>query len=400
MPRKGPLSRRLANPQSTRAAAASRDRDARRNLHSPRGTSIARSECSTRSWRRSRITPRLNGCASASPIEPHPRKSAKAGAAGGETTPPEWIAKPEVRRRSRCARGSGGAGSEHRERRRLRRRRGASPARYEIDEVVAIAVDPRTIYLYWEIRPTTLAHARKRTPEGRLAIRIVSVLAGLRRPITRKREINVDALHGDLYVHDIEPGSHVRVAIGWLASSFEEPFAVGIEVAAPQAHYRSKRPVSLPLRDGAPKPTPEATWSVCRRCRQAWQPVLQSPPSDPMRAASRPTAPIYVPRGGPTPPPYGGAHRRASPDTPAHPRRRQRSRLGDGGVRARERASREAAPATSLDWEAAAAARAAAPAKSSAAVPAISAGVSRGRIARIDGRDGRSAATPKRRCSE
>ena len=173
------------------------------------------------------------------------------------------------------------------------------PIRYEVDEVVAIAVDPQTIYLYWEIRPTTLAHARKRMPEGRLAIRVLSVLASWDGPITRKREINVDALHGDLYVHDIEPGSHVRVAIGWLASSFE-PFAVGMEVAAPQALPIETAGVPAVARWRAEGDTGDV--GALAPVSSAWQPVLQSPPPDnTVRASTLASTPVYVPRGGPTP---------------------------------------------------------------------------------------------------
>lgn len=109
------------------------------------------------------------------------------------------------------------------------------PSRYEVDEVVGIAVDPRTLYLYWEVRPTTLAHARARRPDGHLAIRVMSVLPSWDGPLTRTRDLPVDALHGDIYVHDVDPGSNVRVSVGWIADGFQ-PFAVGIEVAAPKEH--------------------------------------------------------------------------------------------------------------------------------------------------------------------
>jgi hypothetical protein len=109
-----------------------------------------------------------------------------------------------------------------------------APERYEVDEVVAIAVDPTRIYLYWEVRPATLAHARKRQPDGRLAIRIFSVLGTWEGPITRTRDMPIDALQGDLYVRDVEPGANIRVSIGWLAATFE-PFAVGVEISAPRA---------------------------------------------------------------------------------------------------------------------------------------------------------------------
>ena len=42
----------------------------------------------------------------------------------------------------------------------------ALPARYDVDEVVAIAVDPSTFYVYWEVRATTFAHMAAEAPGG------------------------------------------------------------------------------------------------------------------------------------------------------------------------------------------------------------------------------------------
>ncbi|APR86039.1 Cobalamin biosynthesis protein BluB [Minicystis rosea] len=109
------------------------------------------------------------------------------------------------------------------------------PQRYEVDEVVAIAVDPRTIYIYWEIRPTTLAHARAGRPDGQLALRIASVTASWEGPVVDKRDLHVDALYGDRFLRDVQPGSNVRVSIGWKSGAGFEPLAVGAEVTAPRA---------------------------------------------------------------------------------------------------------------------------------------------------------------------
>jgi hypothetical protein len=109
------------------------------------------------------------------------------------------------------------------------------PQRYEVDEVVAIAVDPRTIYLYWEVRPTTLAHARAEHPEGTLCVRIASVTASWEGPVVDTRDLHVDALYGDRFIRDVQPGSNVRVSIGWKSVAGFEPLAVGAEVTAPRA---------------------------------------------------------------------------------------------------------------------------------------------------------------------
>jgi hypothetical protein len=109
----------------------------------------------------------------------------------------------------------------------------ALPERYNVDEIVAIAVDPRTIYLYWEVRATTLARAQARRPDGLLGVRIVGVIASWSGPVVQIRDLRVDALYGDRFVHEVEPGSNVRVSVGWKAGGDFEPFAVGVEVTVP-----------------------------------------------------------------------------------------------------------------------------------------------------------------------
>jgi len=110
---------------------------------------------------------------------------------------------------------------------------GALPDRYDVDEIVALAVDPRTLYFYWEVRPKTLARAQSRRPGGQLCVRIASVAASWEGPIVETRDEQIDSLHGDRFVGEIKPGSNIRVSIGWRDSDHFEPFAVGVEVTAP-----------------------------------------------------------------------------------------------------------------------------------------------------------------------
>ena len=125
------------------------------------------------------------------------------------------------------------------------------PERYDVDEVVAIAVDPTTIYVYWEVRPTTMARARARRPEGQLALRVMSVTPSWDGPLAQTRDLRIDPLFGDLFVRELPPGANVRVSVGWrgaarraaaghdTVSSAEhpdfEPFAVGLEINAPRS---------------------------------------------------------------------------------------------------------------------------------------------------------------------
>jgi hypothetical protein len=108
------------------------------------------------------------------------------------------------------------------------------PERYDVDEVVGIAVDPTRAYLYWEVRPATLAHLRARRPQGALVVRLVEVAPTWDGPATRVRDLRADALYGDGFVRDLEPGSHVRVSIGWLSASAFDPIAVGVELTMPR----------------------------------------------------------------------------------------------------------------------------------------------------------------------
>jgi len=59
------------------------------------------------------------------------------------------------------------------------------------------------------------------------------VPASLSGPLVQIRDLRVDALHGDRFVRELEPGSNVRVSVGWHDEGEFEPFAVGIEVMVP-----------------------------------------------------------------------------------------------------------------------------------------------------------------------
>ncbi|WP_437631842.1 tetratricopeptide repeat protein [Sorangium sp. So ce854] len=118
------------------------------------------------------------------------------------------------------------------------------PARYDVDEIVGLAVDPETLYLYWEVRPKTLARARARRPEGHLVVRVVAVLPSWERPVVEQRDLAIDALFGDMFVRDVPAGAHLRMCTGWLAGDVFEPFAVGLEVAAPRALPVAPRPAA------------------------------------------------------------------------------------------------------------------------------------------------------------
>jgi len=89
------------------------------------------------------------------------------------------------------------------------------PPRYDVDECVAIPVDPRTLYVYWEVRQRTLEYVRTSRPEGSIALRVVIVVPTWEGPRTSVRDYDPGVALGDLFVRDLPPGSVVRAAIGW-----------------------------------------------------------------------------------------------------------------------------------------------------------------------------------------
>jgi hypothetical protein len=89
------------------------------------------------------------------------------------------------------------------------------PPRYDVDECVAIPVDPRTLYIYWEVRDRTLEYVRAERPAGTIALRIVVVVPTWDGPRSSVRDHDVHATLGDFFEHDLPAGCIVRVAIGY-----------------------------------------------------------------------------------------------------------------------------------------------------------------------------------------
>lgn len=109
------------------------------------------------------------------------------------------------------------------------------PPRYEVDEIVALPVDPRTLYVYWEAREETLREARAEAEDGKLVVRVVAVTASWEGPVVHTRDIEVQATVGDWFVRDLPEGAIVRAALGWQSSLGFQPIAVALEIGAPPA---------------------------------------------------------------------------------------------------------------------------------------------------------------------
>jgi hypothetical protein len=95
-------------------------------------------------------------------------------------------------------------------------------------------------------------------------VRVATVIATWEGPVLDARDMHVDALYGDRFLRDIQPGSNVRVSIGWRSGAGFEPFAVGSEVTAPRmvpvesvaqevARFEAD-PVVMPFQSRSPEP--------------------------------------------------------------------------------------------------------------------------------------------------
>ena len=88
------------------------------------------------------------------------------------------------------------------------------PERYDVDEVVLMPVDPKTVFAYWEVRETSVTQAREQAA-GKLILRIVAVTASWEGPSVETRDIEVREPVGDWFVRDLPPGAVLRAALGW-----------------------------------------------------------------------------------------------------------------------------------------------------------------------------------------
>ena len=89
------------------------------------------------------------------------------------------------------------------------------PPRYDVDECVAIPVDPSTLYVYWEVRDRTLDYVRATRPDGVLALRVVVIVPTWDGPRSSVRDHDVYSPIGDFFVRELPPGCVVRVAVGY-----------------------------------------------------------------------------------------------------------------------------------------------------------------------------------------
>jgi hypothetical protein len=104
------------------------------------------------------------------------------------------------------------------------------PPRYDVDECVAMSVDPRTVYVYWEVRDATLAES---VPDGVLAVRLVVIIPTWEGPQCSVLDREVGQPFGELFERDLPPGCVVRAAIGWKTGGAFSSIAHALAVETP-----------------------------------------------------------------------------------------------------------------------------------------------------------------------
>jgi hypothetical protein len=99
------------------------------------------------------------------------------------------------------------------------------PPRYDVDECVAIPVDPTTMFVYWEVRDATRAHLERTRPGGGVTLRALLVIPTWDGPRVEIRDFSVEGATGDFFVRDLPRGAVVRTAIGWRVGAAFVPSA-------------------------------------------------------------------------------------------------------------------------------------------------------------------------------
>ena len=142
---------------------------------------------------------------------------------------------------------------------------------FEVDEVVALAIDPHTVYLYWEVRPATFAAARSGEAPGALTVRVVTVVPGEPAPETTVRDIEVEALFGELFLYGVPAQANVRVSIGYKSHERTKTIAVGAAVTTGEAVLTQSADEFAPFAIGSSITTPRAAPSSdVARVNRSW----------------------------------------------------------------------------------------------------------------------------------
>jgi hypothetical protein len=106
---------------------------------------------------------------------------------------------------------------------------------HDVDECVAIPVDPETLFVYWEIRDRTRAHFEATRQGGRVALRMLVISATWEGPVSTVRDLDVEPAGGDVLVGGLPAGAVIRAAIGWRDGDTFIPMAHSPPLEAPES---------------------------------------------------------------------------------------------------------------------------------------------------------------------
>lgn len=93
---------------------------------------------------------------------------------------------------------------------------GPLPPRYDVDECVALPVDPRTVFVYWELREESLRRLSARVGGGGVvALRVAVLQPSWDGPTYSRFDCDVFANLGEYFLRELPEGAVVRVAAGY-----------------------------------------------------------------------------------------------------------------------------------------------------------------------------------------
>ncbi len=108
------------------------------------------------------------------------------------------------------------------------------PPKYDVDECVALPVDPTSLFVYWEIRDDLLLKVASLRGDGVLALRALVVEPGWHGPRTYVRDHDVSTTVGDYFLRELPSGAIVRVAVGYRTPTAFVPLAHSPHLSLPR----------------------------------------------------------------------------------------------------------------------------------------------------------------------
>jgi hypothetical protein len=109
-------------------------------------------------------------------------------------------------------------------------------------ELVALATNAHTAYVYWDMQPRRFARLRAAKPNGRLVLRLLCMSNTGK---ASNHDLYVDALRGDTFVHGLLPEAKLHFCIGYKCGEVFDAIVVGEALSMPR-DYRQELGVAAP----------------------------------------------------------------------------------------------------------------------------------------------------------